>query len=369
MENKKMKIAVISYHSSPVGSVGDGCSGGMSIYLNNLYEKVSRYAEVDIFCRGTKRAEKMGNCNLIYINDLGIERFAEEIIGFYKQKRYDILHSHYWVSGIITNRIKRALPSVPWIHSFHTIEVLKKVTKDKFRIEAEREIMRTCDFIISPTLREKNWIKKSYLGVTVEVIPHGVSKEDFPFRKDGSRNILFVGRIDPVKGVETLMESLKFIKGDFTLSVAGGPSKEISYYEDVKHMALGYPVRFLGKVPHKELHKLYQDSCMLVLPSHYESFGLVALEAMSCGRPVVGFSDTSLSEVIGKRAGVFINRNDRELPRAISFLLNNTSKRYCFGREARKRASVYSWNETSRRYIEVYGKIIKEYTCNNGASR
>jgi D-inositol-3-phosphate glycosyltransferase len=369
MESKRMKIAVISYHSSPVESVGDGCSGGMSIYLSNLYEKISRYAEVDILCRGTKIAEKIGNCNLIYINDLEIERFAEEIIGLHKQKKYDILHSHYWVSGIIANKIKKVLSCVPWVHSYHTIEVLKRVTEDKVRIEAEREIMRSCDFIISPTLEEKNWIKKSYPGVTVEVIPHGVSREDFPFRKDGSRNILFAGRIDPVKGVEKLMESLKFIKGDFTLSVAGGPSKEISYYEDIKYMASDYPVKFLGKVSHRELHKLYQDSCMLVLPSYYESFGLVALEAMSCGRPVVGFSDTNLSEVVGKRAGVFTNRNDRDLPRAINFLLNNTSKRYCFGREARKRASVYSWNETSRRYIEIYGKIIKEYTCNNGPSR
>jgi D-inositol-3-phosphate glycosyltransferase len=368
MENKRMRVAVISYHSSPVESVGDGCSGGMSIYLSNLYEKVSRYADVDIFCRGTKIAKKMGNCNLICINDFGIEQFVETIVGFHKQKRYDVLHSHYWVSGIIANEIKRDIPCVPWVHSFHTIEVLKKVTKDKVRIEAEREIMRSCDFIISPTLKEKNWIKESYPGVSVEVIPHGVSKEDFPFRKDGSRNILFVGRIDPVKGIEKLMESLRFIKGDFRLDIAGGPSKDISYYEDIKFMSSEYPVRFLGKVPHQELYRLYQDSCMLVLPSYYESFGLVALEAMSCGRPVIGFSDTSLSEVVGKRAGVFTNRKTKELPRAINFLLNNTSKRYCFGEEARKRASLYSWNETSRRYIEIYEKIKKEYACNNGAS-
>jgi D-inositol-3-phosphate glycosyltransferase len=273
MENKKMRVAVVSYHASPVEPVGDGCSGGMSIYLSNLYGRLSRNAEVDIFCRGTKKAEKIGDCNLTYINNLETGKFAEAIIGFHKQKRYDILHSHYWVSGIITSKIKRVLSSVPWVHSFHTIEVLKKVTKDKVRIEAEREIMKSCDFIISPTLKEKDWIKELYPGVNIEVIPHGVSKEDFPFRKDGSRNILFAGRIDPVKGVERLMESLKFIRGDFTLSVAGGPSKEISYYKDIKYMASRYPVQFLGKVPHKELHKLYQDSCMLVLPSYYESFG------------------------------------------------------------------------------------------------
>ena len=107
---------------------------------------------------------------------------------------------------------------------------------------------------------------------------------------------------------------------------------------------------------------------MLVLPSYYESFGLVALEAMSCGRPVIGFSDTSLPGVVGKKAGVFAERSIRELAHGINFLLNNTSKRYDFGKEARKRAVKYNWKETSRRYIEIYRKIKKEYACSNGAS-
>ncbi len=368
MENKKMKVCVISYHASPATSVGAGSSGGMSVYLSNLCKRISRDVEVDIFCRGIKKEKRVENCNLVYLNNISMAEFTEEIMRFHAKKRYNILHSHYWLSGVIANKIKSVFPSLPWVHSFHTIEALKKVTGDKLRIEKEREIMRLCDFIISPTLKEKEWIKKLCPKASVGVIPHGVCSHNFPFRKDGSRNMLFVGRVDPVKGIELLIESLRFIKGNFTLNIAGGPSKDISYYEDVKFMASRYPVRFLGKVPHKELYKLYQDSCMLVLPSYYESFGLVTLEAMSCGRPVIGFSDTYLSEVVGKKAGVFTNRNTRGLAGAINFLLNNTSKRYDFGKGARKRASAYSWKETSRRYIEIYGKIIKEYACNNGAS-
>jgi len=130
-----------------------------------------------------------------------------------------------------------------------------------------------------------------------------------------------------------------------------------------------YPVNFLGKVSHKELYKIYQDSCMFVLSSYYESFGLVALEAMSCGRPVVGFSDTSLSEVVSKRAGIFVRRNTREFARAVNFLLNNKSKRYDFGRKASERASAFNWEIISRRYIEFYGKIVKEYSGNYGFIR
>ena len=368
MENKKIKVCVISYHASPVESVGAGSSGGMSVYLSNLCKRISKNVEVDIFCRGIKKEKRVKNCNLIYINNVSMTEFTEEIMCFHAKKKYDILHSHYWLSGVVANKIKNVFPALPWVHSFHTIEALKKVTGDKVRIEAEREIMCSCDFIISPTSEEEKWIKKLYPEASVEVIPHGVSIRDFPFRKDGSRNILFVGRIDPVKGIELLIESLKFIKGDFTLDIAGGPSKDISYYNDIRSNTSRYPIRFLGKVPHKELYKLYQDSCMLVIPSYYESFGLVALEAMSCGRSVVGFSDTYLSEVIGKKAGLFVDRNTRKLAGAINFLLSNTSKRYDFGRVARRRALGYSWKETSRRYIEIYRKFIKEYACNNGAS-
>ena len=214
-----MRICVVSYHASPVASVGEGTSGGMSVYLSNLYNRISRYAEVDIFCRGTKKDEKIGNCNLVYLNNLKMSEFTEKIIGFHEKNKYDILHSHYWLSGVVANKVKNAFPSLPWVHSFHTIETLKKVTRNKVRIETEREIMRLCDFIISPTSREKEWIKKLYPKAHAEVIPHGVSSRDFPFRKDGSRNVLFVGRVDPVKGIELLVESLKFIRGDFTLNV------------------------------------------------------------------------------------------------------------------------------------------------------
>lgn len=369
MENKKFKICIISYHASPFASVGEGSSGGMSVYLSNLCKRISSNLEVDIFCRGVKEEKTVDKCNLIYLNDSSMEQFKEEIIEFHEKKKYDILHSHYWLSGIIANNIKSVFPDLTWIHSFHTVEALKKVTADMARIEAEKDIMYSCDFVISPTCREKDWIEKLYPKASVLVVPHGVSPRDFPYGKDGSRNILFVGRIDPVKGLELLVESLKFIKGDFTLNIAGGPSKDISYYEDIKTKISRYHVRSFGKVPHKELYKLYQNSCMLVLPSYYESFGLVALEAMSCGRPVVGFSDTYLPEVVGDKSGIFVDRNEKKLAGAIDFLLNDTSKRYDFGRTAKSRASGYSWEIISRRYIEIYRKIIKEHACNNGAPR
>ena len=369
MENKKVKICIISYHTSPVASVGEGSSGGMSIYLSNLCKRISKNMEVDIFCRGIKKEKKVDRCNLIYLNDMNMEEFQEEIIRFHVKKKYDIIHSHYWLSGIVAMRIKKLFPSLIWIHSFHTIEALKRITRDEVRIEKERDITRLCDFIISPTYEEKRWIRKLHPKVSLGVIPHGVSNHDFPFGRDGSRNILFVGRVDPVKGIEMLAEALKFIKGDFVLNIVGGPSKDIDYYESIKANTSRYPVRFLGKIPHKELYKIYRDSCMLVLPSYYESFGLVALEAMSCGRPVIGFSDTSLSEVVGDRAGIFVERNTREFARAINFLLENTSKRYDFGKIAGQRALNYSWEKTSRRYIEIYKRIKKEHACNNGASR
>ncbi|MEO0293225.1 MAG: glycosyltransferase [candidate division WOR-3 bacterium] len=367
MENKKMRICVISYHSSLLHPVGEGFTGGMDIYLSNLYRRLSKDLEVDIMCRGEGNRRKIENCNLIYINSIKPEDFSEKIIHFLSKKRYHLIHSHYWLSGIVAMKIKELFPFIPWVHTFHTIEALKGISKDSLRMDIEEEIIRKCDLIISSTLKEKNWIKKISPKAFVEVILPGVSFNDFPFKKDGSKNILFVGRLDPIKGVDILIESLRFLKGDFSLTIVGGPSKDESYFEYLKSIAQNYPVRFLGRIPHEKLYKIYWESCMLVLPSYYESFGLVVLEAMSSGRPVVGFSDTSISEILGKR-GVLTERKPKSLGEAINFLLSNPSKRSELGVELKNRVLKFSWEETGRRYIEAYEKIIKNHSIGNGAS-
>ncbi|MEJ2355452.1 MAG: glycosyltransferase [candidate division WOR-3 bacterium] len=154
MENKKVKICIISYHTSPVESVGEGSSGGMSIYLSNLCKRISKNMEVDIFCRGKGNERNFDRCNLIYLNSMSLEEFQEQIIRFHVKNRYDIIHSHYWLSGIVARRIKKLFPALIWVHSFHTIEALKKVTCDKVRIEKEKDIIHLCDFIVSPTYEE-----------------------------------------------------------------------------------------------------------------------------------------------------------------------------------------------------------------------
>lgn len=351
-----MKICVISYHSSPLEKVGSGNSGGMSIYLCNLYRKLCRINTVDIFTTAEGK-KKINTCNVIELDNLNLEDFVEKVSVAHEREDYDIIHTHYWLSGLVGLRLKERFSSIPWIHSFHTIELLKDRIRDTARVEAEEEIVRKCDLVISPTGREERFIKSINENTAVKVIPHGVSTEQFTFERDGSNNLLFVGRIEPVKGLDILMESLKYMEDEFSIDIVGGAAKEPGYLKEIKSGAEGYPIHFRGRVPHEKLQEFYKNSSMLIVPSHYESFGLVNLESMAAGRPVVGFEDTGLSEVVGNKCGILTQRNPRELARSIKYLLRNKSKRYELGKNGRMRALKQKWSIIARRYLNVYGEF------------
>jgi D-inositol-3-phosphate glycosyltransferase len=357
-----MRIGVVSYHASPMGRVGAGTSGGMSVVIRSLYGHLARAADIDIFTRGDGRIIEPGpRMRLIQIPEDDSARFAAMVCTHHRERPYDLLHTHYWSSGIVGLHARRAF-RIPWLHTLHTVEFLKTIRRDKARIEIEEEIMRACDLVVSPTRREAAAIRAQYPAVRVITIPHGVDTRRFTPTRNGHRNILFVGRIEPIKGIHFLVDALRLIKSDATLTLVGGPSKGSATLEGIRTYAAGLPIRveFAGPVAHDRLAGFYNRAAMLAVPSHYESFGLVGLEAMASARPVVGFSHTGLQETVGPDAGILVNMGVASLARAIETLLLDHDLRGRLGRRGVRKALAFDWSRIARVYQGVYERIIED---------
>ncbi|UCF71139.1 MAG: glycosyltransferase [candidate division WOR-3 bacterium] len=355
-----MRICVISYHSSPLVPVGAGKSGGMSIVIRSLYERLGRHADVDIFTRGNERVVSVHpGVRVLHVGENNPGRFVEAIVKNHRRHGYDLMHTHYWSSGIVGLLASRVL-KIPWVHTLHTVEVLKTIERDKARIEIEEEIMRSCDLVISPTSQEALAIQTLYPDVKTATIPHGVDTRRFAPSHNGHSNILFVGRIDPIKGIHLLIDAIRLTKRDIALTVVGGPSKGDHNLRSIEKHAAGLDVDFVGQVRHDRLADYYSRAAMLVVPSYYESFGLVGLEAMASARPVIGFSHTGLKETVGDDAGVLVKMGARNLARAIKNLAVDHNLRQRLGNRGRKKALAFDWSLVAQKYGRLYERVVEK---------
>jgi D-inositol-3-phosphate glycosyltransferase len=193
----------------------------------------------------------------------------------------------------------------------------------------------------------------------VLTIPHGVDTSIFGPSANGHKTLLFVGRVDPIKGLEVLIDALRLIDSDIALNVIGGASKDRSAYANIKSYAHDLKINFKGRVAHDQLIGHYATAGIVIIPSHYESFGLVGLEAMASARPVIGFDDTGLVETVGNDAGILVNRNEQNLARAIDFLIRNKDRRHELGLRGREKALHYSWRTIASIYRQAYEAIAQ----------
>lgn len=386
MEGNSCKIAVLSVHSSPLGNMGEKDTGGMSAYLREVCCELGKLGfSIDIFTRSVeiKRGEKIERigpgARLIHLRagpsrkvskdslPQYIPQFVQELECFRKKHRlaYDIIFSHYWISGLAGMQLQEPW-KVPHLTMFHTLGAVKKELNlggdDPLeRLEKERLLAHNSSHIIVAAEREKGKLLYHYniSGEKVSVIPCGVNMEVFrPFSKIDSRKkldidvnekiALYVGRLDPVKGIYQLLQALKGIKYKFPfrLVVAGGNEEEINELKQYcRRLQLKIPVNFVGPVEYQMLPYYYNAADFLVLPSYYESFGLVALEALACGTPVLAADVGDLGNIIevGKTGYIVSNNDPIELGNKMEELLEfsqGTSP-------GRIRESVYSFNWSS----------------------
>jgi D-inositol-3-phosphate glycosyltransferase len=316
----------------------------------------------------------------------GIKEFAQV-----KELQYDLIHSHYWMSGIAARDLK-AFWEVPVVHMFHTLGVMKQRVaraseerEGKYRLEGELEVLALSDRIVAATQAEMAQLLWLYQADTskIVIIPPGVDTSHFyPIPEDEAkefigippceRMLLFVGRIEPLKGIDTLMQAIAVMKPNnlrVCLSVIGGEpevgsemeNNEMLRLQDLRqNIGLDDLVAFLGKRRQDTLPYYYSAAEVVVLPSFYESFGMVALEAMACGTPVVASQVGGLAFLVQDgETGFTVPVDDpNALAERLTELLENPDLHQRMGKCAVEFAQDYAWEVIAKRIVRLYNDVL-----------
>ena len=396
-----MNIAVISFHGCPVAKLGEKDVGGMNVYVLNVAKQLSALGHsVDVFTRTHDENDPVivdlnNNARVIHIkagpvsadkNALPqyINEFVANVFAFNAQtsKTYDILHSHYWLSGLASEKIRNKW-HVPFISTFHTLAKTKLRARpgekeSDERILNEKFVMDISDGILVLSDGEARDIESLYefKSDKIDVISAGVDSDKFkPVPRKTARRkldideldtLLYVGRIEPIKGLDLLLDTFEILSRsrDIQLFVVGGSLIEDPELDRLRSKTvdkcLEDRVHFKGSVDQDTLTHYYSASDVLVLPSFYESFGLVALEAMSCGLPVVASRVGGIPSFVdnGENGYLIPWRCPEPYVEKIEVLLSNLDLKEFMSKAAMKTANQMSWGNVALRMEKYYESFV-----------
>lgn len=337
---KALKIAMLSLHSSPVGPVGTQNTGGMSIYVRELARWLGRAGHhVDIYtCAGegpeqtvlypNVRLMTVGQGHFAHITKEQLPNHLPQLFQSVEQCRrnlettYDVIHSHYWISGVV-GAMAQSQWQCPQMMMFHTLGAAKNRTQSSeyesaLRLGHEQWLVAAVDHIVVPTQLERDHLVSLYHthSAKISVIPCGVNLELFhPGNRQAARQqlgltpqdevVLYVGRFAPLKGVDTLIRAaarLQPTHPHLKWFIVGGDDPDDAASRNllslVEQLNLQQVVDFKGRIAQHHLPTYYRAADLMALPSHYESFGLVVLEALACGTPVVATAVGAAADLI-----------------------------------------------------------------------
>jgi D-inositol-3-phosphate glycosyltransferase len=411
-----MRIAVLSYHTCPLATLGGKDTGGMNVYVRDLTRELGRRGVgVDVFTRSQDEhvphvLHELGFGNRIVHIPAGPEHplekaelldhipsFVQGIKEFVagRNLQYELLHAHYWLSGQAGLGLRKDW-GIPLIQMFHTLALMKnRVASDELekepaeRVDVETRLLREADCIVAATQAEVAQIQWLYQVSSdrVVVIPPGVDTGRFyaiaadeakeyvgiPVEK---RMVLFVGRIEALKGIDTLLHAMSGLQAEgvidpdgVCLSIIGGEADERTEELSAEmrrlttlseELGLSGIVRFLGQRDQDSLPYYYSAADVVVVPSHYESFGLVALEAMACGVPVVASETGGLAFLIKDgETGFHVPAGDvGALQSRLRTIMEDDILRQRLGRQAASYAQGYDWAIISDQILELYSSLL-----------
>ncbi len=394
-------LALLSLHSCPAARPGRRDTGGMNVYLLQVARQLGRAGvRVDVFTRHHDPADPQvinigENARVVHIRAGSTGERKENLHGEVPEfvanledfaglhgLSYDLLHSHYWLSGLAGMKLSQAL-GVPHVATFHTLGKLKLQARPgecepAVRIRTETSLLRSVDGVVVSTRAEAEEMTRLY-GVDpgrVEVIAPGVDLDMFrPRERSVARErlglaepnvVLYVGRLEPLKGLDILVRAVADLAmADTTrlLVVGGDPDSDELVGELgalARSVGIAERVTFAGAVPQQDLPWYYSAADVLVLPSHYESFGMVALEAMACGTPVVVSRVGGLKTFVrnGESGYLVPWRCSDPFSQQIEMILANPSLCRAMGDAALISARRMGWTGVSSRLMDFYKSLI-----------
>ncbi|MFC1937777.1 glycosyltransferase [Chloroflexota bacterium] len=396
---------MLSVHSCPLGRLGGKNTGGMSVYIRELARELGKWGHtVDVYTRAHgheyKPIVEIGqNVRLIHLKagkDREMDKleiyphladFACELEGFCRdnQLQYDVIHSHYWLSGLVGKWVQPQW-DIPHMVMFHTLGAVKNsigIGEDEpeLRITSEREIGAECHRVIAATEKEEEELHQLYrvCRENIRIIPCGVNLELFrPIDREVARRrlglngksiILFVGRVDPLKGIDKLLMGMAYFQQEQRpgLMVVGGDECNQAEVKRLKSLSQSLHIEdwvtFLGTVEQEMLPYYYSAADTCVVPSYYESFGLVALESLACGTPVLATNVGAVESVIrqGENGYMVADNAPRRLTEKIAQLLSMASQRPLSTSFIRESVVRFGWSNVAEALIEEYRAVIRDY--------
>ncbi len=394
-----MNIMMVSYWSCPLTRPGILKAGGMNIYILNLVYHLSRLGhKIDIYTRihrgkDEESVEIHKNTRIIHLASSDINSYKKRILKYIHNNnfKYDLIHAHYYYSGLIGCSLKKEL-SIPLIVTFHTLGIMKKIylhINDKERIDYEKNITKNADGIIVSTELELHDLVKYYhvSSKKIFVVSPGVNHRIFKrYDKNYSRRklnleedkkiIIFIGRIDPVKRINLLIKAVARLSrihpsfsNKFRVFLIGGDIGNKEFWKDKEVKKIKYLiaksnleccVKFIGSQPHNLLPFYYSAADVVVMPSIYESFGFVVLEALACGSTVLASRTGGMTFLIkdGENGRYFNNDDYDNLSDILWELLNDSKQRIKLGNNALKSVRNYCWEKQAQKIVDIYRNLL-----------
>ncbi|MCC5466893.1 glycosyltransferase [Pelosinus baikalensis] len=412
MTNKK-KVMFISYHGDPLEKLGGIQSGGQNTYVKEVVSSLESLGLVaDVFTHWSDPAapqiQLIGKKSRVIRLEAGqkgfqpkqllytmLPNFIKDITAFMQSPyQYSLIHSNYWLSGTVGRYLKNKY-SLPLVHTSHSLGIVRKNAVGQLqnnisaiRIEYEKELLQKADCIIATTSTEENLLHEFYQIELkkIKIVPCGVNTDIFRplqhnaaigYNSNNHKILLFVGRFEENKGLAILLQAIVALRkkypqaiNNLRLLIGGGdplniPETSISvekkqYQHFINQHSLADHIQFLGPLKHEELAQYLSVARATIVPSYYESFGLVAIEAMACGSPVIASDTGGLAHnVLHGKTGLLVEpKNPLLLAEAIHELLINDSLNKWMSKNAAAHAKRFSWLQVAKDLTKIYRGVV-----------
>ena len=377
-----MNILHLSFHTSPFSEVGINDGGGMSVYIQQITKNLSKNHNVTVVTGEKAEGFKHKNLEFISLNifepeinvedkEVYLQEFKNKLEEYVDLKSFDVIHAHYWLSGLVAKEISNEL-DIPFIFTSHSLGVFLD-GYNKERVDCEKIVMTSSNIVTASSVFEAMLITDTYKideSKIRKIIP-GVDREIFsPDLSVKKENIfLSIGRIQEQKGqLQTLefLNNFKKIENDFKCIFIGGPSGKYGdeylqkLKQTVKDFNLEIHVEFLDNLEQTKIIELLNKAKLLIHTSRFETFGLVAIEANTMGVPVLTINNGSLMEIIENNKNGYLSENliDIEVNNFVKNLLIENKKFEEISLSCIEKSKKYDWVKTSSNIEKEYELLL-----------